>query len=375
MKKILFIVSRLRRSGPINQIYNLIKYMDRAEFDPYVITLSPESTDTRWVDFTNLDIALISLGLSRVKGIFFAVRRIRKIINEIDVDIIHSHGIRADILSSIVKTNKKKINTVHSFMQIDYEMTYGYFMSKIMTIGHIRALRELNFCIGVSEGVSDYLKKTYNLTNTAAIKNGIDTEVFYPVDGVEKKEMRKKLNLPLDVKIWISSGVLTSLKDPEFIIESWINQTSNNGDHLVFIGSGELAGKCKKMTCGVESIHILGNKNQVVDYLQACDFYVSASKTEGLPMAVLEAMACGLPVLLSDIEPHREILNLNPDAGFCYRLGDSADFLEKKERIISQDRSKMSLASLDVITKALNAKLMSKKYQELYRKIMTDNRV
>ena len=88
-------------------------------------------------------------------------------------------------------------------------------------------------------------------------------------------------------------------------------QASANGGKavLLFAGDGPLARACKGLAGGDPRIHFLGQISNVQDYLQVADVFVSAALSEGLPNTVLEAMASGLPTVLSDIPAHREILD------------------------------------------------------------------
>src|SRR5690606_9558118 len=100
MKTILYIVSTLKRSGPTNQLFNIIIYLDRSVFEPVLITLSPEPEDSRWQDYQSLGVQMHSLNLSRLGGLFFAKSNLEKLIKKIQPDLIHTQGIRADFLIS-----------------------------------------------------------------------------------------------------------------------------------------------------------------------------------------------------------------------------------------------------------------------------------
>jgi glycosyltransferase involved in cell wall biosynthesis len=371
MKKILYIDSTLKRSGPTNILYNLIKHIDRSEFEPYILTLSPEENDSRWGEFLGLGINLYSLNLSRIKGIFFAKRRVQSLLNEIKPTLIHTQGIRGDIISAGLKTSVPRINTIHNFPQYDYIMTYGRIVGNAMVSRHIRVIDKMSACIGVSQAVTENLKIRYNISNILCVQNGIDTDVFFPSPKNEKENLRKRLNLPAGVRIFISSGHLSKGKDPLFLIRNWAECLNGHRDvQLVFIGDGKLREECEKECKNIENIHIIGRINNVVDYLRASDYFISSSHSEGLPNAVLEALACGLPVLLSNIGPHKEIVDMACDIGFCYELGNKNSFIGLFNKLLCSDRTVMGRAASNLIGNKMSARVMSDNYQKIYNDIL-----
>jgi glycosyltransferase involved in cell wall biosynthesis len=369
MKRILYIVSTLRCSGPTTQLYNIIKNVNRKQFESFLITLSPEHGDSSWSDYENIGVHLYSLNLSRLKGFFVAKKSILRLIDEINPNIIHTQGLRGDIISSKLKITIPRIATIHNFPQIDYTKKYGQIKGRIIALCHVKAMRKASICIGVSEAVTENLKHICNAIATHTVRNGVDTGIYFPVNPERKNILRKRLGLPCEVTMWISSGSLSNRKDPMFLIESWKkNAMLATNHHLVLIGDGELYEICKQGCHGYPSIHIIGGVKNVVDYLQASDYIVSASHGEGLPYSILEGMACGLPVLLSNILPHTEILQLNYNvAGLCYKLGDEISFRESFNSILTMDRANMTKASLDIIHNNLSDAIMSESYQQIYR--------
>ena len=105
------------------------------------------------------------------------------------------------------------------------------------------------------------------------------------------------------------------------------------------------------------------------EYLKACDAYVSTSKSEGLPNSVMEAMATGLPVVLSDIEQHKEFFEVDDRIGYLYRQGDSADLIEKLRLIRGGKAAEAGRVAYEVVRENFNAEKMSLQYQEVYKEI------
>jgi glycosyltransferase involved in cell wall biosynthesis len=88
----------------------------------------------------------------------------------------------------------------------------------------------------------------------------------------------------------------------------------------------------------------------------------------------LEGLACGLPVLLSDIAPHTEIVALKPLAGSTYSLGDETSFIAAVQRMLQNSREVMQSAALEVVEKTLSAGAMSSRYQALYLELIASRR-
>jgi glycosyltransferase involved in cell wall biosynthesis len=138
-----------------------------------------------------------------------------------------------------------------------------------------------------------------------AIPNGVDLKrVDQSTDGARPA----RTGNPFTV---VSVGRLIAIKNPLTVLEAF-RQGTKGPCRLTFVGWGHLSGVLLRKQRAIEAgrqVQLLGliPRNRVYRVLAAADLYVSASRGEGMPMAVLEAMACRCPVILSDIPPHREI--------------------------------------------------------------------
>lgn len=374
MKKIVYIVSTLRRTGPVNVLYNFLKYIDRKRFKPVIITLSSEPENSMLEEFRKLSIEVISLNLSRMEGFFIGGKRLKQTILNIEPDIIHNNGYRPAILTSIFLSDITKVTTIHNVPFEDYPMTYGKVLGGVMSCTELMSLKKMNANIACSFAVKEKIENKKKL-NIDVIHNGVDTEIFHPISYDKKIEIRKKLNLDEKSKIFVCVGNISKRKNPIFLIEAFKKAFPNKEVVLLIVGVGELLEECIKIVGEHTNISFAGYAKDPIEYFQAADFYVSSSLSEGLPTSVIEGLSVGLPSLLSDIPQHREIINLNKEIGMLFDVESVEDLVEKLRLIVSKDYNKLSSLAVQTVKNNLTAKLMAEGYEKLYEKLLSKVRV
>jgi glycosyltransferase involved in cell wall biosynthesis len=178
------------------------------------------------------------------------------------------------------------------------------------------------------------------------------------------------LNLPLSSKIFVVSGPLIPRKSIEVVIQAFIQYFLDHKTPaiLCILGEGPEHDSLSSISKGYPNIIFKGQVTNVSDYFRAADLFISASKSEGLPNSVIESLANGTPVLLSNIGPHREILDQRRDAGFIFPHNDptALALLLKEFLPASLNRT----AAWELADKFFSAIRMSKQYQALYLKMV-----
>jgi len=365
--KILYLISALKKCGPISVLYNIIKGLDSNTYEIYVLSLSEGETGPVLNQFEALYIEFISLNQSRLKGLLFNKSIIQKILYEKQIDIVHSNDFRSDMINAKLK-NVITINTIHNFPPEDYKNRYGKLMGSWMSMKHKNIIKQIQLPIACSKTVMKKFAETYKI-ETNFIQNGIAIENFAPLTK-DKNELRKSLNLPVNGQIFIVCGALSVLKNPQIIIEAFQLQ-KNKDSILLFLGNGELYDALSS-SYQSEKIRFAGRVDNVKYYLQASDYYISASLTEGLPNSVLEAISIGLPVILSKIAPHVEIIGDNYP--YLFDPHNSEDLIKKLKLIVQKENQRFSHQHSLKIKTNFSAHFMSNKYQLVYQSSMNSSK-
>ncbi len=365
MIRVAYIVSTLKRCGPSNQLRNIIRYLDRDQFVPLVITLSPESADSVKDQFEQDGIEVVSLNLSRAGGALLARGKLRALLLERQADVLHTQGVRADCLAAGLCDDWKGVCSVRNFPQLDFPMTYGALRGTWMARAHVSALRKIAAPVGVSAAVSWNLKDVFGV-ESRTICNGVDTERWTPGSAEDVACLRKKFGFADGETVWVSVGHLSERKDPLAVIRAF-KQAQVPNSRLVFLGGGPLEADCRAAAGGEDRIVLAGRVDCVADYLKAADAFVSASQAEGFPNAVLEALACGLPCVLSDIPPHGELAEGAVECVELYREGDDAALMKcLKQFEINPARRRAARTAAE---NEFSAQGTSERYQEIYREL------
>lgn len=365
MEGILYIVSTLKKTGPTNQLYYICKHLND-NFDISILTLSPEPEDSDCSRFNKLDITFNSLELSRMASVTVAPRKLDSFVSTNKPDIIHTQGIRADTLSALFLQDYPHVATIRNYAYEDYPSKFGLLQGNLMALEHLQVLSRVDAPVACSRTIAKRVQK--HGIDASAIQNGVNKRKYTPASQSEQRRLRNKLDLPDDKHIFISVGPLIPRKDPRTVIEGFSRSRIKSSSNLVFLGEGPLRSSCESLVDD-ELVQFEGWVDNVEEYLKAADFFVSASKSEGLPNAVMEALASGLPAVLSNIDPHKEIIGDSP-AGITFKCGDPDSLVSSLENLTSKEYNMISTAARHIIEKNLSAEGMAREYQNLYTEIL-----
>ena len=140
------------------------------------------------------------------------------------------------------------------------------------------------------------------------ITNGVDTERFTPPSADKKLALRTQVKITPDAQLVIFTGRLVPEKRLDLLISLWpALREKHPKAELMIVGEGVEEARLKAMAG--EGIRFMGSTNDVLPFLQMADIFVLPSIAEGLSVALLEAMSCGLAPLLTDVGGAREVVH------------------------------------------------------------------
>lgn len=181
---------------------------------------------------------------------------------------------------------------------------------------------------------------------------GIDLSKYIDLDDIRKK-MRTKMNLNDSDVALISVGELNANKNNRIIIEA-IEKLENEKIHYFLCGEGALEKELKELAekKGVlDQVHFLGYRTDVKELLQAADVFVMPSIREGLSRSIMEAMASGLPCVVSRIRGNSDLI-MDGEGGYLCETKNVEQYVNAINQLLSISlRKKMGKKNLERIKK------------------------
>jgi glycosyltransferase involved in cell wall biosynthesis/capsular polysaccharide biosynthesis protein len=205
------------------------------------------------------------------------------------------------------------------------------------------------------------------------VQNGVD------VDRIDRTLEAMPAREPTDGEPRVVSvNRLIPLKDPRTVLDAFVR--TRTAGTLTFIGDGPMrAGLATDVLHAgrAEQVDFTGiiERDGVYSLMADADLFVSASRGEGLPVAVLEAMACGCPVVLSDIPPHREIAALAHGVPLV-PTGDALGFARVMRRVLTlepPERRELGRRQRQSVIEHFSVRAMNNAYGEIYMTVIERN--
>lgn len=214
--------------------------------------------------------------------------------------ILHSH-VRSYASLFVPVAKKQGVKTiVHS-----HSTSNGKGISSLVKMILQYPLRyQADYFFGCSDKAGEWLfgKKIVQSKKYFCLKNAIDVQKFKYNPQI-RQEYRKELKV-MDKIVYMHVGRFHPAKNHEFLLRVFyeVKKRKTNAV-LVLVGDGEIRSNIEKMITDlglVDSVILLGNRNDISSLLQAADYFLFPSKWEGFPVTLVEAQASGLPCFVSD---------------------------------------------------------------------------
>ena len=294
-----------------------------------------------------------------------AYNQVKKIVKQNKYDLIHCHSPIGGVIGRIV-AHEMKIKVIYT--------AHGFHFYKGSPLK--------NWCIYYPvEKICSYMTDvliTINREDFALAKRkmkaksilyvpgvGVDTKRFD--SGITCKNVRGELGIPEEATMLLSIGELNENKNHESVIRALANmERTETGDiYYVIVGKGNLQDKLRQIaveSCLEKNIILTGFRTDVIDFYHSADFFVFPSYREGLSVALMEAMASGLPVAASNIRGNCDLID--PQGGNLFNPYDVSDIEKKLLKLLNlsnielkemsaHNKEKIKEFSRDIVKKAM----------------------
>ena len=370
--KILFLTTGLNTGGAEMMLCKLLSRLDRKAFFPIVLSLKPGILIKK---IEGLDIPVYQLQLKK----FHSWKNIIKVLRKIRPDIIQGWMYHGNLFSYFLKSllfpqsvllfsirhtpSSDKKNKVLTRVVI----SLGAFFSKY-TKGIIYASHQSN---------SYHKTIGYNSPQSITIPNGFDLELFQP-RAERRKELRKLLFLEEEAFIIGCTARYHPIKGYDVFLEAVgiLKKKGYEQVHFVCLGrnvdwnnSFFLLSE-KKLGLSRDNLHLLGEKENIQNFIAGFDLFTLSSYSEGFPNVLGEAMSCAVPCVATNAGDSSFIIG---ETGHVIPLGNSIELAKAWEYFIQMPAEKRITVGIQArkrIENNFTMESVAKKYQDTYKKLL-----
>jgi len=261
------------------------------------------------------------------KNNFYVYRELKRIVNSNKYKIIHCHTPMGGVIGRLAARNTRKKGTKVIYTAHGFHFFKGAPILNWLVYYPIEKLLSRFTDVLITINDEDYnlsINRKFKANKIEHVKGvGVNINKFSPQTSEKKQKLRRTYNYTDKDFILIYVGELSYRKHQDFLISavSVVKRDIPN-IKLLLVGEGDLYGDYKKLITLLRvenNVELLGYRRDVPDLMSIADVAVSSSRQEGLPVNVMEAMAVGLPLVVSNSRGNRDLV-INGKNGIVVEL-------------------------------------------------------
>ena len=254
---------------------------------------------------------------------------LKRVIREVKPDLIHAGPLQRSAFLAALTGFQPLVSMSWGYdLLLDAKRSHWWERATRYTLKHSAAF------VGDCDTIRD-LAIGYGMSPERIITFpwGVDLDHFSPTPRTSSAAIRQRLGWEEDAFVLLSTRGWSPIYGVEDVAHAFVQAARQHPDlRLLMLGNGPQAGIIHRIFSQakvIDKVHFPGfiGKEKLADYYRTADLYVSASHSDGSSISLLEALACGTPVLLSDIPGNREWIIRGEEEGYVgwlFQEGDSA---------------------------------------------------
>ncbi len=382
MKKMIHVLQISKSTGGVGQyLRTLVTNLDKERFRVTVICLS-EGGDELAAELSKLNgVRAYSMQMDRYRISLFSdagvMLKVARMIRQERYDVIHAHTSKPGFIARVAAFGSG-IPTI--YRPACFSFHPGVSKWKAYFYAAIEAFAARWFTTKILAVCDDerLLARQYHVGKDSqfeTIHTGMDLARFSGQPDV--KSIRASMGIPESVFLIGTVGRLSRQKAPSDFVRAaaQVHQTHPDA-HFLWVGGGELMQETRELvrSLGLEEVfHFADHRTDVSDVLKSMDCFVLASHWEGFSLSVLEAMAVGLPVIVSRVSGAAEAV-LDGETGFVVPIGDSRALAAAMQRMIAdpQIAKAFGRSGRQRLEQKFTMENMIRNIERLYEKVVPD---
>ncbi len=324
-------------------------------------------------------IEVTSLAMKRGRPWPGGLRRLIAILKQYRPHVVHCHMTHANLLGRVARAFQPVpvlVCTLHGMRMYSVKGRFTWFRE----LGHRLTDRWSNLTTTVCRAAAAVCVQTRSVPKhkLAVVYNGLDTSCYAP-NPAARTRLRESLGVGDGEFVWLAAGRFERAKDYPTMLRAFAQAQGRTQAQTVLLicGVGSMEEQLRALAQDLRisgRVSFLGLRHDIPDVMAAADAFVLSSETEGLPMVLLQASACGLPVVATHVGGVSEAV-LHGHTGSLVRPGRPSELAAAMVSIAAMpeaERQQLGAAGREYVERSFSIRHIASRWECIYERLLAN---